>query len=355
MLELCRAIRRDGRFQLRLVASGQAHIMHSEAGEGSLNFTLDDGRDHIEVDENPAELLDGAKKVLADLEPDIVITSLSSFGSGIDEALLATCQVPSFALQDFWGDVNLTLGTPAELYFVRDEWAAKISKELWGVDSYSVGSPKHWGYAGQDVVAMRNAARASLDVKDPQPLIGFFGQSPAMPGHEETYHDLIQAAAALDAKPTLLIRAHPKFQESREKYISQAEGAGLAVIDVTGRNPGEPWLAACDVVTTPFSTSALDHAHLSANSPCPIGSVIYVLTNEDIRSTFLSSNGFTEFPTVTQGIGVVATQPGDLASLLQHGLSDQGAQKYFQASKSLLQEEDPCRLIIEKISERILV
>ena len=355
ILELCRAFRSDGRFEVRLYASGAALTMLSQAGETPMPFTLKDGRDHIEDRDDPTELIDRANILLSEVQPDAVLVSLSSYGAGIDEALLATCRVPSFAMQDFWGDVNLTLGTPAGLYFVLDEFARQLSAERWGVSSMPVGSPKHRQYAEQDIVSMGRRVRASICVEDSQPLVGFFGQAPSIPGHEESYLHLVEAAAGLDHQPAFLIREHPKFRESQAQHRAQAEGLGLQVIDVTGLDSAESWLAACNVVTTPFSSCALDHAYLSAYSCQPIGTAIYVMSNEQIRSSFLAYSGMTQFPTVDQGIGSIARTVDEISALLQLGINGEGTEDYFKASKALQLAEDPCRLIMDAVGDRILV
>ena len=105
-------------------------------------FELRGGEDAIGVDDDPDELLATAAAIVRERKPDVILASASSFGSGIDEALLASRDTKTFCIQDFWGDVNLSLGVPADTYLVMDDDAARISRERWGVRTVVVGAPK---------------------------------------------------------------------------------------------------------------------------------------------------------------------------------------------------------------------
>ncbi|MFQ5801312.1 MAG: hypothetical protein ACE5JQ_00260 [Candidatus Methylomirabilales bacterium] len=355
ILILLQAFRKDGRFDVYLAASGAALSMLRQTGELPRPFILADGRDHLEVGEDPTPLTDAARRLLDEVRPDAVFACLSSFGVGIDEALLAACKVPSFAMQDFWGDVNLGLGVPARLYFVLDDYALKLTKERWGVEAVAVGSPKHARYNALDVAALRHTARKSLGVNGDDKVVGFFGQSPDIPGHESAYQDLVRAMGELVPRPLLLLREHPKFVVLGRDHISLANRVGLKVADVTNDRDLEAWLAACDVVTTPFSACGLDHAYLSAYSQKPIGSVLYLMTNDEIRAFSQDVSGMKQFPIVERGLGKVAGAPEEVSLWLRDALYGESVTAYFEASKSLRTGEDPSRIIVETVGQRLSI
>jgi len=332
IVSLLDAFRQDPRFEVSLVASDPALSLLRQAGEFPRMFVFANCSDHIEVGEDPTRLLEAAGRLLAEVRPDAVFVSLSSFGVGIDEALLAATHVPRFAMQDFWGDVNLGLGVPADIYFVIDDFAACITRERWGVTALPVGSPKHDRYRSLDIDRLRNETRSSLGVGANRAVIGFFGQSSDIPGHEAAFEDLAQAASVMVDRPLFLLRDHAKFPADRIDKLIQL---GLAAVDVTSKSTVETWLAACDVAVTCFSSAALDHAFLSAYSRNPIGTALYLLSNPEIQAFVAEVCGFPAFPTVEQGLGKVAKDPGSVAPLLESALWETERRAYHAASKRL--------------------
>lgn len=349
-LALVEAFRGDGRFEVSVTASGVALRMLRDAGVPVRPFVMSDGREHFaDLTENPAPLLAAARQVMEEIRPDAVISSLSSFGVGVDEALLATADVPTFAMQDFWGDVNLGLKVPAGLYLTLDEEAARLTEERWGARALAVGSPKHSRYAGLDIAAVRREVRASIGAREVDSLLGFFGQPPDIPGHEAVFRGLLEAVTRLVPRPRLLLREHPKFTQHTEGHVSLVRQAGLTVTDVTAESSVERWLIACDVVATPYSACALDHAYLSAFSPEPIGVALYLLCNPEIRAFMREVCGFDRFPTAKNGIGLVAEKPSEILPLLQDALTLKGRTGYFKASKHL-RVGNPCQTVIETVA-----
>ena len=350
---LAEAFRSDGGLDVDIAASGQALRLLRARGKSPIAFTFDDSLDCIQSGEDPSHLLDEAKRLIERARPDAVLVSLSTFGVGLDEALLAVARVPTFAMQDFWGDANLGLGVAAGLYFALDEYAAHLTKDRWDLEALPVGSPKHMSYADLDVVKARAEARRTLGVDLDERIIGYFGQSPAIPGVEAAFRDLVDAVEKLEPRPTVLLREHPKSQDVREQHAALVQECGLTVADVTGSSFAESWLAASDVVTTTLSLCGLDHAYLSAYSPQPIGSVLYLMTNEEIRDYAQQSFGLSHLPTVNQGLGRVATEPARLAEQLELALGSSERRSYFEASKRL-GKADPCGTILATVTSALL-
>lgn len=352
ILALVEAFSREPRFDVDVAASGIGLQVIQRAGKSPYPFILADGRDHLEYDEDPSPLITEAEQLLGRVEPDAVIAGLSSLGVGVDEAVLAAARVPTFAMQDFWGDVNLGLGIPAGLYFVIDEEAATLTRQRWGVEALVVGSPKHARYSTFNVQRLRQAGREFLGVREDEKVIGFFGQSPAIAGHAETFQDLVAAVARIRAHAVLLLREHPKFPGDSQADISLACRHGLRVTDVTNQGDPETWLASCDVVTTPFSAAGFDHAYLSAYSAVPIGTVLYLMSNADLRDFASRVSGMKELPSVRRGIGGVVDRREDLLTGLESALTREKATAYFEASKSLA-KGDPVEKIIETVEQRL--
>lgn len=324
----------DGRFEVILTASGVALEMLAREGLAPMPFALPDGADSIQPGQNPGLLLAEAQKLLDRVRPDAVFTSLSSFGVGIDEALLATAAVPTFALQDFWGDVNLGLGTPADLYLVMDDFAAELTRKRWGVKALAVGAPKYTLYENLDIVAMRRETRGRLGAPPGHRVIGWFGQSPDIPGHEEVLEDFLQALTHVPGKPTLVLKEHPKSRQVENQHLARAEALGLTVVEAAA-GTAEDWLTACDLVVTVFSACGLDHAFLSAYSPRPLGCVLYLVTNEPVRRCMAEWCGIDRFPIVDQGIGAVVKNPAEISPVIRRLLTPEAVKDYYEKSKRL--------------------
>ena len=350
IIAIARHFRESTEFDIKLVASEPAYEILSKAGEEPILFEfvirnscgVNNSADH-------ELLLNSAKQIFREITPDAILVSLSSLGVGIDEALLAVADVPKFAIQDFWGDVNLGLGTPADLYFVLDQYAVEFSKNRWGVRAEAVGAPKYTLYSDLDIARIRNSFRRYLGADSSGTVLGWFGQSPDIPGHEEVFTDVLDAIAGLEVKPKLILREHPKFSKSLKAHLAAASRRGIEFVDVSGRDSVEECLLACDLVITPFSLCGLDHAYLSAHSPAPVGSVIYVMTNDPIKRFCDKVNGMISLPIVDQGIGRLITDPGQLVNTINQQLNSDNIWDYFTNSK-MLTGNKPLAKITESIS-----
>ena len=350
---LARAFRADGRLEVEITASGKALEMLRAEGESPTAFAFGHGLDSVPHGEDAGPLLAEARRLIERIQPDAVLVSLSTSGTGVDEALLATAEVPTFAMQDFWGEANLGLGVGAGLYFALDDFAVGLTNKRWGLGALSVGSPKHVEYAALDVLELRQRARGELGAGDDTALVGYFGQSPDAPGVGSAFRDLVEAVASLERAPIFLMREHPKYPDARERHAALARDRGLAVADVTAEPSAEPWLAACDVVTASLSLCGLDHAYLSAYSPRPIGVVIYLMMNAEIRDYAQRSCGIPRLPMADQGLGLVAADPAQLLTQLERGLSLDERKSYFKASKRL-GKTDPCGAIVSAVTSAVL-
>ena len=310
------ALRDDPRTDVSVAASGAAFDALAAAGETVQRFALPDGATHIPAGSDREPLLRATCELLARLEPDVIVVGISSLGVGLDEGLLACAgRRPTFALQDYPGDANAIDGKFAGLYFVRDEPAARLTRARHGVAALAVGSVRHAAYAGLDVPRLRAQARARLCVVD-RVVVGFFGQPAEIPGQEQGFRDLVSALARRATSTLVLLREHPKSPHLRTAHLSALEASGLAAHDVTGEQPIEPWLAACDIVATGFSHCAMDYAFLDAASPEPLGATLFLLTTPEARAFLRASSGDALPDGVARGLGVVAETAADVVRAL---------------------------------------
>jgi hypothetical protein len=301
--------------------------------------------------------LSAASSLLQRLDPDALLVGVSSLGMGIDEALLARAgDRPTFALQDYPGDANAIGSAYAGLYFVRDEPAARLTRERFGVTTRPVGSLRHAGYATLDVAALRAVSRAALGVTDDRPVVGFFAQPAAVPGQAAAFGRLVTALAAKVPRALIVLREHPKSMEQAHAHLAALQRAGLAARDVSTADTAEPALAACDVVTTCFSHTSMDYAFLSSRSETPLGVVLFLLTEPGTRE-FMRAAGVDTPDGVDAGLGLVARDPGEVGPLLAAALGAEARRAYHTASRRLPARADieaVVRLVGEAAEARVL-
>ena len=333
------ALRAAGGLDLTVVAGGPAWEALTAGGERPRRFALPDGSAHVAVGGDPGALLERAGVLLAEVDPDVVVVTISSLGVGIDEALLARPGGrPTFALQDYPGDANAIDGAHAGTYFVRDDGAARLTRRRWGVAAVPVGSLRHAPYATLDVARLRAETRARIGAAPGQPVLGFFAQPPDVPGHEAAFAHLAHALARLAPRALVLLREHPKHPQAAGARVAALRAAGVAVHDATADGAAEPWLAACDVVTTCFSHCSMDYAFLNAWSAEPLGTVLFLLTSEDTRRFMIGYAGVDRPDGVDAGLGRVAERPDDVAALLERALAPEERAAFHAASLRLPRE-----------------
>ena len=332
---LCPALRADARLEVRVAASGPAFDLLEAAGERPIRFSPAGGSPHVPADGDPTPILDAARDLIRDVDPDVLLVGISSLGVGLDEALLARAAGrPTFALQDYPGDANAVGRAYAGTYFVRDEAAARLTRERFGVAAVAVGSLRHAAYAGLDVARLRSQTRERIGAVTGRPVLGFFGQPAEIPGHEAAFTHLADALAGRPVKPLVILREHPKSADLRARHAALLRAAGVAVHDATDGDV-EPWLAGCDVVATPFSHCSMDYAFLGAWSRDPLGSVLFLLTTDDIRRFMREYTGMARPDGVEAGLGLVAERPEEVEPLLIRALTPDERGRFHDASRRL--------------------
>jgi hypothetical protein len=335
---LCPALRADARLEVRVAASGPAFDLLEAAGERPIRFSPAGGSTHVPADGDPTPILDAARDLIRDVDPDVLLVGVSSLGVGLDEALLARAAGrPSFALQDYPGDANAVGRAYAGTYFVRDEAAARLTRERFGVAAVAVGSLRHAAYAGLDVAGLRARIRERIGAAAGQPVLGFFAQPAEIPGHEAAFGHLADTLTRRPVKPLVLLREHPKFRDAFAHHAAVLRRAGVSVWDAA-EGDVEPWLCACDVVATPFSHCSMDYAFLGAWSRDPLGATLFLLTTEEIRRFLREYTGKSRPDGVDAGLGLVAERPEDVEPLLARALAPEERGRFHEASRRLPRE-----------------
>jgi len=308
-------------FQVMVAAQGTAVEIFAGLGIPTVAFEAPEldspsapGRDR---------LLAAAAELLARCEPDVIATGLSGPGIGIDEALIALAGGrPTYSVQDSRGWVTAGFGRPAGTYFVADAEAVEATRRnaapFGGVRPIIVGSLKHALYAGLDPSALRRQGRSALG---DQPSVAFYGQ-PAWgwAGYRRSLETIAWAMAITPPGPQLVYRPHPKeTTRQRADTLAVLERARARVL-VDPNADVETSLCAVDLALTCFSACGEDLIHLQRRSTEPLGAVVYVLTEPDLRATLAADTGSPLPWPARRGLARVVTENHPLPAVIAEAI-----------------------------------
>jgi hypothetical protein len=262
------------------------------------------------------ELLAEARSILARLQPDAVVTGLSGPDAGIDEALHQVSSAPVFAIQDFWGDVNLVLPRRPDGFFVVDEEAERLTRKRVSGEVFVSGAPKHARLGHIDVIAERHRARALLG--ELRPVFGLFLQPlKHLPDYMASMRASIAAVARISPSSVCLVRAHPKAPHDAGAMVAFAHALGLRAQDVSTW-PLERALLACEVVLTATSTIVTDVLAMARMSGEPAPGIVHVLA-DSVRDELRTYGELDRLPILAMDLAEEATNSAEsiIAALLQ--------------------------------------
>lgn len=313
--ELARVAIADKRFRMHIVADEPAASYLAAHDVSFEQVCLGSVRDMSAAD----TLLKSAQELLASWPCDALLASLSGPGAGIDEALLKVAStLPTFALQDYWGDVNQVLGQPAGTYLVVDSCAAKITQARSESRAVVVGSVKHCRMDQYNVMMLRKRFRDKLNIKGNQSVAVVFGQPLwDVGGYRETLAEFAEALHKSAPETLCLYRSHPA--EQRELLRLWKDTRDVNWSDPPG-GPLEEALCGADLVVSVFSSCGLDQLMLSRNSSRPLGTVIYLLHEPRIRQFVGEYTGLDYIPAAAAGCALEARAGTDLKHLISEAL-----------------------------------
>jgi hypothetical protein len=341
------------RCSVAVYADGAAYLYLREVHGATRGTTI--GHVDSPGDEDRQLLLDAANDIIRREAPDAVIVGVSHRNeAGIDEALLcAAGDIPTFAMQDYWGDANNALGALADVYFTIDDEAAAITLARHGATSVSVGSPKHEDYARLNPLEVRNAWRA-MNGDQKSLVVGVFGQDLLrFAGYRKTLKTLASALKRRQNDALIFYRPHPRESNlSRSESLSllSSEGADVLYAD---SGTTERWLMISDLVVSAFSSCNYDAAFLNRFSPSPLAATAYLLMTPDVRDFYFDVSGLEVPPPVRLGICDLVTEESDLERVLERAKNGSLAFDCWSAARSLPNPRNASKLIYETVEAAV--
>ncbi len=350
LVQVVRALKGDARFETRILAQQPAsrilrsmEIEHVEINAPAA--TTDDSPEAL-------HLLAIARSELSAYRPDAVLAGLSTpFDGGIDEAVLAEANVPSYLLQDFWGEQNKFFGKGAGLFFALDATAAEMNRRRFGVESVIVGSARHAAYAEYNFQDLRNVSRRDLGISGKTPVIGFFGQAlNRLPGYRRTLITFIRAVESLGSDIQILVRMHPRETEKDVVDTLAAFASSSLKPVIANHGSVDECLAACDVVCSLFSNCTYDASYQNYYSTVPISVPVSLLFDVEIAEYYRERVSFEELPLHRHRLVLPVYRQDLVAATLATALTErEKSQISIRAKTHLSDPSDACRLILETI------
>jgi hypothetical protein len=347
LIEITKAAHLDEQFNVKVVAQSPAFEYIYKAGVDVNKIDLPKA---TKIDDSAAKALRRkAAELLAGFKPDAVLCGLSTpFDGGIDEALLAEAQVPTFLFQDFWGEQNSFFGKQADHFLVLDEEASRLSRMRHNSDSLIVGSPRHSFYSKMDIGGKRTELRRQFGIADDIVVYGFFGQALRQnPGYVRTAQAWAEAMADFPENQLAAYKPHPlesdgDLQETLKKF----EETGNAFL-VMEKLSVEDALLICDVSCSVFSNCTYDAAYLNWNSPGPLITPVSLFFEEEIAEYYQNIVHMREFPYLKAGLAMLIDDREKLQDLLVEASQPETKHLYWEAAKKWLADptEAPKRVL----------
>ena len=304
--------------------------------------------------ENSIQLKMQAKSILEKNTPDALLVGLSGPDAGIDEALLLEAKknrLPTYAIQDFWGDVNLTFGQPADTYFVIDNSAREMTKNRVNSQAIVVGSLKHSNFAAINVKKLRSKFLEESSYKASRHIITFCGQPLwHLDSYQETIDKLAEVVSDMTKDAVLIYSPHPK--ETRNEASSALNilknHHGNSILNKSFSN--ELLFARSDLVCSCCSLACFDQIMTNRLSPSPLGIAAFLFLNEKILNWYRSFTKHDDPMPGMESVSDIVFKLESLRSIIKYSTcSEYKTKRWEQIMENVPTPQDASKLVVRYI------
>lgn len=342
--------------ETKLIATGVAADFFESQG---LSFTRVDWGT-VEQAHAGARLLEKTEAFFKTECFDSIVVGLSGMGMGLDEALVSLADCPTYALQDYWGDINQGFGKTADVFLVLDELAANLTRQR-GMSPercHVVGSIKHADLNNTIIDLEKEIiiSRKRLDLSEYDRVLLICGQP--LWSYESYRDSLIMLIKSASRIPHLRIVYKPHPLEIDADIFSFA-GHLKDVNDsftIDGHTSLYTALAISDLNCSMFSSCGWDQIMLIRHLDRPLGTVAHLLADPGMRKVLFSMTGLETVPTCCTGLAREIGDYNNLEQVLIYLLRPE--QKAEQFSKIKNQVKDPSRsakFALDFVAENLLL
>jgi len=339
---VAKALLADPNNEVRLYTSDNALGYLSKAGLPAIPFSAE-GITYADGDnlDGLAKLEAAVDRIIDAEKPDVIVTGTSSVGIGIDEIITARSKadrnIPVVTVQDFWGTLNLHPSkTKADVYAVLDTEAAKVMEQNFGITNCIVtGSPAFDRFYNYGLAEKKEYVRKTLGLNPEDKTIVFLSQVSSQ---------AIEAPKTLEAlagsfrylnnpdRLNLILRMHPR-ETNPDLYTACLRDSPINVLDSSSMSTEEA-IAAADIVTTMYSTGALEFLYMTADAlnhdpafMAKAGLPVYLLIEGLGKKALFDEKQMTTLPPITLGAALNVEHEKDLHLLFNSALYDPNFKK----------------------------
>lgn len=353
-IEIVKELRRNKDIDVHIYAQGAAIECFKNAPIKNYNeVNFPELKDKNSIDSHA--LLAYAKKLINTIQPDVVLTGITSPGTGgIDEAITAVCPqgIKSFVMQDFWGTLNLFFDDFADYCLCLDKHAEVMTKKHYDIKTIVIGSPYHSKYGQTDILKRREQLRGDLAHKPNDIIIGLFGQAlHHLDGYKNTVYELIRSLASSKSEISFFYRKHPlELQDdvtTIDRFCKEFNLATLSVDDLST----EDALLICDMVSSCFSNCIYDACQLNRISNKPLLTPILLAYEDDILKFSEQYRIYDYAPYQHESLAYFCNTKDSFASNFEYLHSDAAKEHFWQQSKkAIVNPSNAARRAVEVIT-----
>jgi hypothetical protein len=304
--------------------------------------------------ENSLHLQREATSILAKNKPDALLVGLSGPDAGIDEALLLQARksrLPTYAIQDFWGDVNLTFEQPADTYFVIDNSAREMTRKRVDSEAIVVGSLKHSNYPATDIKSLRSEFQEKSSCQAGRHIITFCGQPLwHLDSYQETLEKLADIASETADETTLIYSHHPK--ETRTEASSALNilknRHDNSILNESFSN--ESLFARSDIVCSCFSLACFDQVIMNRLSPIPLGIAAFIFLDKALLNWYKTFTKHDRPMPGMESFSDIVLSPEDLKTSIENSKIDSyKTKRWEQIMEEITAPQDSSKVVLNYI------
>ena len=292
----------------------------------------------------------------ASFKPDSVLTGISGPDVGIDEVILQrakTNRIQSFALQNFWGDINQASQAIPDVAFVLDAEAKKITEQRYpSIRCIPIGSIKHIDYHQYNSLEKKLHIREQLNLAD-KIVIGFYGQPILnVPGYFKTLEAMVRQLKTWDKDFKLIYRPHPKESvELQQKTMQLFQQSFADKIRLDSAHSIQDSLVTCDLVVSAFSTCGFDNLYLNEMAEQAFNTSVYLWFEPELIKWWQDYSHLQKMPLISEDLLLAVDKEERLIAVLEQGLLKEVQQRLRQNAKRHLPDpSEAINIIIKELN-----
>jgi hypothetical protein len=308
-LEVVNFLLADTRFELNIVTSEPAYS-YFKKNLIQTNLVLLDINSKFYI----KELMQEAYMYIKKYEPDIILTGLSGFNAGIDEAILSVAKgIPTFTLQDFWGYINHSLSSYADKYLVIDAYAKEITEEKHGQNAVITGGlAKYRRY--NDIVSFNENVKDKNIVFFGQPLWQYKGYEKTLQFISEIFHQ--------HKIPLIHYKTHPSEDKKYLVKLKEIFSYSTKLVVHSDLESVETVLFNTSLAISINSTVAIDLAYLMKYKKRKIALGVFLLIDNELKEFFYKDFKEKIHPMSLNGIVKEIQEKDEFSKLIKEFLMD---------------------------------